>query len=39
MRAMRDRASSSTSFLNDFEDVEPLVREPALASRAGDALQ
>ena len=39
MRAMRDRASSSTSFLNDFEEVEPLARESALARRAGDALQ
>lgn len=33
MRAMRDRANSGTSFLNDFEQVEPVggdaVRRPA----------
>lgn len=39
MRAMRDRANSGTSFLNDFEDVEPLHNESALARRAGDVIQ
>lgn len=33
MRAMRDRANSGTSFLNDFEPVEPInsdaIRRPA----------
>jgi transcriptional regulator of met regulon len=38
MRAMRDRANSGTSFLNDF-DVEPLPNESALAKRAGDVIQ
>ena len=39
MRAMRDRANSGTSFLNDFEDVEPLRDESALSKRAGDVIQ
>ena len=38
MRAMRDRANSGPSFLNDF-DVEPLPNESALAKRAGDVIQ
>jgi len=39
MRAVRDRANSGTSFLNDFEDVEPLRDESALSRRAGDVIQ
>ena len=38
MRAMRDRANSGTSFLNDFEDVEQL-NGSLLSKRAGDMIQ